>query len=245
MALMYFVVGVQQFITNFSQTALMNFAAGRQTKQLRQQYFLGILKQDITYFDKNDQGSLSTSVMESTLVVQDAMGEKFALGIQFVVAFFGGIGVALYYCWALALLMLGIIPVLAGLIGIAVVDLTKATTKSTEAYNIAGSIAIQSLGTIRTIYSLVIERKEADKYTVALKEAEDAGLSRWLATGGMIGLVSMIMWLAYALGLWFGAYLISRDMINDPVNCTYYMEDGSLHVPDSVKCVTGGNVMIR
>ena len=78
MALMYFVVGVQQFLTNFLQTALMNMAAGRQTKTLRQQYFLGILKQDITYFDKNDQGSLSTSVMESTLVVQDAMVSSYS-----------------------------------------------------------------------------------------------------------------------------------------------------------------------
>jgi ABC-type multidrug transport system fused ATPase/permease subunit len=33
-------------------------------------------------------------------------------------------------------------------------------------------------------------------------------------------------------------------MENDPENCTYYMKNGTLHVPDGVKCVTGGHVMI-
>jgi len=244
LAIMYLVVGFQQFCTNFSQTALMNMAAGRQIKKLRENYFKGLLRKDITFFDRSDPGTLATSVMERTLIVQDAIGEKLALAFQFVIAFLGGISVALYYCWALALLMFGIIPVLAGLIGIAISDLTKATTKSTEAYNIAGSTAIQALGSIRTIYSLAVEKKEADRYNEALTQAESAGLERWWATGGITGLIGMVMWLAYALGLWFGAYLISRDMENDPENCTYYTKNGNLHVPDTVKCVTGGHVMI-
>ena len=58
----------------------------------------------------------------------------------------------------------------------------------------------------------------------------------------------MIMWFMYALGLWFGAWLISRDMINRK-ECNYYPlynADGtyaSLHVPEG-SCITGGNIMI-
>ena len=64
----------------------------------------------------------------------------------------------------------------------------------------------------------------------------------------MAGAVGMIMWFMYALGLWFGAWLISRDMINRK-ECNYYPlynADGtyaSLHVPEG-SCITGGNIMI-
>ena len=78
--------------------------------------------------------------------------------------------------------------------------------------------------------------------------AEAAGIKRWQATGFMAGAVSLIMWFMYALGLWFGAWLISRDMINRK-ECNYYPlynADGtyeSLHVPEG-SCITGGNIMI-
>jgi hypothetical protein len=58
-----------------------------------------------------------------------------------------------------------------------------------------------------------------------------------------MGFVSMTMWLLYALGLWFGAYLIATDMRNRP-ECRYtQLPDGTLRQPEP-DCFTGGNVMI-
>lgn len=160
LSIMYFVIGCQTFLTNFAQTALMSAAAGRQTKRIREFYFGALLRKDIQYFDKHDQGSLATSVMERTLVIQDGMGEKFALGIQFTTAFFAGLAVALYYVWQLALLICGVIPIIIILIGLIVVEFTKASTRSTNAYSSAGNSALQALGAIRTVFALGVEKKE-------------------------------------------------------------------------------------
>ena len=37
--------------------------------------------------------------METTMVIQDGLGEKFALAVQFVSSFVFGLAVALYYSW--------------------------------------------------------------------------------------------------------------------------------------------------
>ena len=44
-------------------------------------------------------GSLASSIMETTMVIQDGLGEKFALAVQFVSSFVFGLAVALYYSW--------------------------------------------------------------------------------------------------------------------------------------------------
>ena len=240
---MYAVIGVQMFLTSFLQTTLMSAAAGRQTKRLREMYFTSLLRQTVTYFDKIDQGALATSVMERTLIIQDGIGEKMALGIQFATAFFGGLAVALYYVWQLALLIIAVIPFIAILVWLIMKNLQTSTEKSLTAYTIAGSTAQQSLGAVRTLFALGGEQRETERYSTQLKIAEESGLQRWRIFGIMAGGIQAIMWLTYALGLWFGALLISRDMTARAA-CRYSLNtDGTLHVPENT-CITGGHVMI-
>lgn len=152
-ALMYLVIASQMFITQFTQTAAMSTAAGRQTRCLRESYFRSLLKQEVGWYDVRDQGSLATSVMESTLLIQDGIGEKLALAIQFTSSFFFGLIVALYYVWQLALLLMGVVPVLCFLIGGIANIMTNSAKASSEAYNSAGSTAQETLGSMRTVFA--------------------------------------------------------------------------------------------
>jgi ATP-binding cassette, subfamily B (MDR/TAP), member 1 len=244
---LYAVMGFQMFLSSFAQTALMSAAAGKQTKRLRELYFKSLLRQPVTFFDSNDQGALATSVMERTLVFQDGVGEKMALGVQFFMSFIAGLIVALYYVWQLALLMMAVVPVMAILIGIMSKFLQSSSEASLNAYALAGSTAQQALGAVRTLFALGGEKREVATYATHLELAEKAGLQRWRATGVMAASVNCVIWMTYALGLWFGAYLIARDM-EAREECRYFFvtnADGtdSLHVPVS-SCITGGNIMI-
>ena len=244
---LYAIMGFQMFISSFAQTALMSAAAGKLTKRLRELYFRALLKQPISYFDSNDQGALATSVMERTLIYQDGIGEKLALGVQFTFAFIAGLIVALYYVWELALLMMGVVPVIAALIFIATKFLKIYSEESLKAYAIAGSTAQQALGAVRTLFALGGERREVAKYSEQLELAEKAGLHKSSSNGVMAASINCIMWMTYALGLWFGAFLIARDM-DARAECRYSMTtaaDGTmtLQVPKNT-CITGGNVMI-
>jgi ABC-type multidrug transport system fused ATPase/permease subunit len=75
LAVLYVVIAVQMFITQFLQTACMTSVAATQTKRIREDYFRALIVQPISFFDSKDQGALATSVMESTLIIQDGIGE--------------------------------------------------------------------------------------------------------------------------------------------------------------------------
>jgi ATP-binding cassette subfamily B (MDR/TAP) protein 1 len=237
LAIMYAVVGAQQLLTNWSQTAFMTTAAGRQVKRIRERFLEALLRQPVGYFDQNDQGVLSASVMTDTSLVEEGLGEKLALAFQFSMAFIAGLAVALYYNYQLSLLIFGAIPILFILLGVVISILTVKSKAETDAGNAASSVATQTFGSIRTIFSLGLESNQRAQYEKLLNVAESAGASRWQVQGFLIGAVNFLLWLFYASGLYFGAYLISSNMKSDPTNCTYYWNGttGSLHSPDANK----------
>jgi ATP-binding cassette, subfamily B (MDR/TAP), member 1 len=208
---------------------------------MREEYFSSLLSQDISYFDRVNQGEMATSVIESTTIIQDGIGEKLAIGIQSLFAFIAGFTVALYYAWKLTLLLLAVIPVM---IGIAAGAASYLPASTADTYNKAGSAAQEVLGSIRTVFAFNAEDAETKRYSSSVKAAQKEGERKGYLTGIVVGLFIMVMWLTYALGLWFGSKLIADDMERSQ-DCQYYLtSNGSLHSPDSSVCVTGGNVMI-
>ena len=106
-----------------------------------------------------------------------------------------------------------------------------------------GSAAQEALGGIRTVFAFGCEKREADRYSKSVSQAEQEGISKAVSTGTIAGLFVCVMWCTYALGLWFGSKLIADDMERSD-KCTYYMTaTGEMHVPED-SCILGGNVMI-
>ena len=244
LALCYLFVALQMFATSFTQTACISAAAGRQTKHIRERYFAALLRQDVGYFDRNDAGSLAASVMESTRLVEDGIGEKMALSVQFIAAFVFGLGTALYYVWELALLLCGVVPLIVAVIAILATRMTKSGEESAAAYNEAGGGAAEALGNIRTVLALGAEKRLAAVYRSKLVAAEGTAIKRWWDTAVMAGIIALVMWCTYALGLWFGSKLIADDMAAKAY-CTYRTNaDGDFEAPDGDRCITGGDVMI-
>ena len=245
LSIMYLVVGIQQFLTNFLQTACIQAAASRQIKRLRVAFLEALVRLPVSFYDANDQGALASSVMTDTMVVEDGLGEKPVLAFQFIVAFAAGLAVALYYCWKLALLILGGIPLVFAVIGVVIGVLISSQAQESAASNAASSLATEVFSAVRTILALGVETKEESRYSSLIDQTEVAGIKKWQAQGITVGSINGLMWLLYAAGLYFGAWLISEDMMRDPQNCTYKVDAfGKLVVPDSSKCITGGNVMI-
>ena len=243
LAVCYVLVATQMFITSFLQTACISTAAGRQVKCIREAYFAGLLRQEVAYFDSNDAGSLAASVMESTSVVGEGIGEKLALSVQFLSAFVFGLATAFYYVWELALLLCAVVPLITVIIAVLATRMTKSGEASAAAYNEAGGGAAEALGAIRTVLALGAERRVAMTYRSKIRAAEVVGIQRWKDTATMAAMIALVMWCTYALGLWYGSKLIADDMAHHNY-CRYRTrEDGSIKAPNGDRCITGGNVV--
>ena len=241
-ALMYALVGVQQLITITIQTALATRVAAKQARRCREHYFAALLRQPVAWFDGENQGAVGASVLESTLAIQDGLGEKFTTGLQGVLAFVFGVAVSLYYAWSLTLVTIGALPIIVALLGAAAAWQKKSNDRATAASAEASAAAMEALTNVRTVAAFGAEQLEADKYRAKCAEAARESLGSAVATGLNGALVAAILYSTWALGLWYGSYLIRSDMA-DRDECNYrVMEDGDVREPAN-DCVTGGDIM--
>ena len=90
----------------------------------------------------------------------------------------------------------------------------KYTAEEFKAYGSAGSIAQESLSSIRTVLSLGIHNKLIQIYTNNLKNAENMAIKKGLLTGIFGGLQILLHNTGQGLGLIYAVYLVRTDCDN-------------------------------
>lgn len=81
--------------------------------------------------------------------------------------------------------------------------------KIVTSYGTAGSIAEQSISSIRTVYSYVGEHQILDKFSNALQTTTKLGIKQGLARGLMLGSMGII-YINWAFQAWVGSLLITK-----------------------------------
>ena len=245
LAILYCVVGTTTFITASLGTRGITIFAGNVTRRLRNKYFESLIRKPVSFFDmaENDPSLVAVSVMESTNHIAEGLGEKSLLGFQMIISFIVGYGVALYYCWQLALLLMGVIPLVAIIIGSSIGRLMAATAEADAKNAEASSGALEALSAVRTLFALGLQPFTIDRYDSRSEGAAIAGIRRYFAQACVIASVVLCMYCTYSAGLYFGAYLIWTSM-EARTSCTYYLDaNNEVHYPEE-GCISGGDVMI-
>eukprot|EP00730_Choanoeca_flexa_P006144 TRINITY_DN12095_c3_g2_i4.p1 TRINITY_DN12095_c3_g2~~TRINITY_DN12095_c3_g2_i4.p1 ORF type:complete len:1304 (+),score=400.93 TRINITY_DN12095_c3_g2_i4:47-3958(+) len=202
------------FVTSYFQVAFFTLAAQRQTLRIRKRFFRALVSQDMTWFDKQNSGSLTVRISEDIPKIQQAMGDKFGAYIQFMGMFFGGFIVGFIYSWKLTLVILSIVPlmVIGGmLMGKLVGDANQAGSKF---YSKAGAVADETIRMIRTVIAFDTHVHESERYkkelAVTCREGTKAGLYQGAGMGFFFG----VIFLSYALTFWYGGTLVNDGEIS-------------------------------
>eukprot|EP01033_Poteriospumella_lacustris_P001046 gene1046-756_t len=214
------VSGINLF-SGFFQVYFWTAAGERLTQKYREKYVNAVLSQEIGWFDTCGANELSTKVSEYIGKIQDGTGRKIGDLIQNTVQICACLGVAFYFQWKIACVLLCSIPA----IGIAGAFMIKATTSASnqalEQYASAGGLASESLNAIRTVSALNMQPDIITTYRVFLFKAMNVGIVKGLKVGAGNGLVFGVSFLTYALGFWYGGVLVARDLESDCTdNCT-------------------------
>ena len=90
-SLIFIYVGIGTLVASTLQLALFTTTAERMTIRMREKYLESILSQDITFFDEQKSGSLTTKVAENAILFREALGEKMSQIFQFGAMFIGGL----------------------------------------------------------------------------------------------------------------------------------------------------------
>jgi ABC-type multidrug transport system fused ATPase/permease subunit len=206
------VLGAGMFVCSWISLGCWMTIAEYQSKRIREAYLRAVMRQDMTFFDTNSPGELTTRLANDTELVKKALGEKVSTGFQHITTFIGGIVIGFYFGWQMALIVIGITPPLGLATSFLAKFMGEASRRNQDAYGKAGSVADETFTNIRTISALGAEEKEVARYTSHLGVARDAGVRRSMLAGLSMAVTNFIMFCSYGLCLWFGVWLIRKRM---------------------------------
>ncbi|KAI8878309.1 P-loop containing nucleoside triphosphate hydrolase protein [Backusella circina FSU 941] len=212
--LIFVYMGTGILVASYVSNCFWVLTGENQAARIRKAYMNSIMHQDMSWFDKANDGSLTTRLASDTQIIQDGISEKFGLFITCVAQFIAGIVVAFVKGWNLAVVMLATIPVMLMVGGVMSRLVSKYTVRAQNDYAEAGSVAEQVFSGIRTIYSFSLQERFAQIYDTKLDRAMKAGMKRGAISGAGFGSFMLVLFSTFGLAFWYGASLIREGKMN-------------------------------
>uniref|UniRef100_A0A672M1F2 ATP-binding cassette sub-family B member 5 n=1 Tax=Sinocyclocheilus grahami TaxID=75366 RepID=A0A672M1F2_SINGR len=211
----YFVaIGAAVLLLGTFQVMLFLLTAAKQTKRIREKYFHAILHQQMSWFDTHQIGELNIRLTDDINTINDGLGDKICVFVQFFCTFIAGFIIGFIYGWKLTLVILAVSPLLAGSAAVWSIILATLTSKELSAYAKAGAVAEEILVAIRTVVAFNGQKKAVEKYEKNLIEAKNFGIKKAITTNVSMGLTQFIIFGTYALAFWYGTKL----SVDEPEN---------------------------
>ncbi|KAG2693166.1 hypothetical protein I3843_08G080500 [Carya illinoinensis] len=181
----------------------------RQVSRIRGLYLKAILRQDVTFFDKEtNTGEIVGRMSGDTVSIQDAMGEKAGKFLQLISTFIGGFIISFTRGWLLTIILCSIIPLLAIAAGAVAIAVSKTASQGQQASSEAANVVEQTIGAIRTVASFTGEKQAIASFGRCLVHSYKAGVREGYTAGAGFGIMMLVVFCSYALAVFIGAKLI-------------------------------------
>lgn len=205
------VLGACLFVVNFLQSVLFAISASRQSRRIRLSFFKAVLRQDVTWFDEQSTGALMNKLTQNIDNIEEGIGTKFGEFIMNMSGFFCGIIIAFAVGWKLTLVACSMIPVVVLVFAVFGFLMKFLTMKELSAYAHASGISGEVLSAIRTVLAFGGEKKEIRRYSENLSSAQNVGIKKSIALGGVMGGIGLALFSAAALVFWYGIQLLLTE----------------------------------
>jgi ATP-binding cassette subfamily B (MDR/TAP) protein 1 len=209
----YFVlVAIANFAFLFSQQIGTGYVGERITCKIRSLVFQSLLRQEISFFDdpKNSAAILSTRLSVDSEQIRRITTDWVGQILQILITAAGGLLIAFLSSWRLAFLLTALSPFVV-LSGFAHMIFMKSSGDK-KAFEEAGRISSEAISSVHTVVSFngedVIMKNFSSKLDIPLK----VGIKSGTFTGAALGASEMLLFVAYAGSLLYGAYLIDEGL---------------------------------
>ncbi|CAN8064805.1 unnamed protein product [Agarophyton chilense] len=168
----FLILAGMSFVGNFLQHSALNVAGEILTMKLRRLAFRSLLRQEMGYFDlqENSMGSLTQLLSTEATAVKGLTGDLLGITMNILAALCAGLIISFVTCWRLALIVLAIIPgnILGGYFEVrASAGIDSGTRKL---FSAANGIAVEAVDNISTVRYLGVEDVFTDRYNSKINE---------------------------------------------------------------------------
>ncbi|PKY05405.1 multidrug/pheromone exporter, ABC superfamily [Aspergillus campestris IBT 28561] len=211
-ALMFFVIGIVQLITLSINGTAFAICSERLICRARSKAFRSILRQDISFFDKeeNSTGALTSFLSTETKHLSGVSGATLGTILMTGTTLTAAMAIALAIGWKLALVCISVVPVLLACGFYRFHMLAKFQERSKVAYEGSASYACEATSAIRTVASLTREHDVWDIYHAQLDAQGRKSLKSVLASSVLYAGSQALVFFCTALGFWYGGTLLGK-----------------------------------
>ena len=208
--------GVLCLLTEAAQKGIFETVGERLTKRLRGDLFRGMLRQNIEWFEveENNAGNLNSRLSTDVKLVRLVTGQSVASVLETCSALITGLIISFLASWEMCLVMFGMVPLLAISEAAQWVAIKNTDGAIKGEMDASTSKLNETVNGIREIQAFALEGKVRDEIkerieTTITKESDKQAISK----GIMMGLIQLIMFGTYALAFFIGGKLVSDGTV--------------------------------
>lgn len=211
-SLMYLMLAFVDFFAMCIQGIAFAYCSESLVQRARDGAFRRFLRQDIAFFDEDENSTgaltsfLSTEATHLSSISGATLGTLLSCSTTLIVA----IVVSLSIGWKLALVCMCALPVILGTGFFRFWILAKFTATAQKHYEKSAGYACEHTNAIRTVASLTTEGEIFDEYSRQLREQLRESLKSNIRNSSLYAASQSAMFLAFALGFWYGGRLLVR-----------------------------------
>ena len=209
-ALMYLMLGFVQLLAQSTQGIAFAYCSERLIHRARDRAFRTMLRQDISFFDheENSVGALTSFLSTEVTHLAGMSGVTLGTLLSCSTTLVAAIVISLSIGWKLALVTMSTIPVVLGCGYFRFWVLARFEENSKKAYKKSASYACENTNAIRTVASLTREQDVYQYYHDQLVSQGAKSLKSNVKNSTLYAASQSLMFLCIALGFWYGANLI-------------------------------------
>ncbi|XP_069135768.1 uncharacterized protein [Argopecten irradians] len=199
---------------------LFTLAGMRLVARLRKRLFNSIIQQEVAFFDVNRTGELCNRLSSDTQVLQNAVTVNMSMLVRNILQLIGSLGFMFYLNASLTGVLLSVVPIVSlGAVQYGKL-LKKLRKKFQDKLADAGTMAEESLSSLRTVRTFSAEGKAGHMYGVEIDESYNVGKKLALVTGGFTGVIGTVAYGAISVVLWYGGKLVYDNEHGTPTGLT-------------------------
>jgi ATP-binding cassette, subfamily B (MDR/TAP), member 1 len=215
-SLMFLMLGLVQGIAYAGQGVALAYCSERLVHRAREQAFRTMLRQEIAYFDQeeNTAGALTSFLSTETTQLAGLSGATLGTLLIVTTTLVAAIAISLAIGWKLALVCTATIPILLACGFFRFWMLARFAIRAKKAYEGSASYACEATTAIRTVASLTREEDVWEHYHQSLVIQNKKSLRSVLKSSTLYAGSQSFILLCIALGFWYGGTLIAAHEYN-------------------------------
>nr|RBQ86637.1 hypothetical protein FVER53263_05216 [Fusarium verticillioides] len=209
---MYLMLAFVQLFAFVIQGILFAKCSERLVHRVRDRAFRAMLRQDVAFFDRdeNTAGALTSFLSTETTHVAGLSGVTLGTLLMVATTLIAAIALSLAIQWKLSLVCISMIPILLGCGFFRFWILAQFQRRSKAAYDSSAGFASEAISAIRTVASLTREEDVLKQYRDSLAIQQRKSLISVLKSSTLYAASQSLLFACFALAFWWGGSLLSK-----------------------------------